>query len=246
MPHHAVELDPGSRCSLLPGLGSGLPGLRSGLSGMRSYLPGLRTDLPGSSAPLSGRHVPPLRRQSGLLPRGQDRRRLEINFSGHNAGVRQNAVVPHSTTAGHRTVEASARRAARSDTLVARPAGLGHSRAAAPASETADQDVSSGLRGPRDRQDFGGGPGAGGLPDALASHSTTSVPHKTATALAPRSARSGPLDARPAEHGPSRSRTAASASEPTEQDYSSGLGSPCNWRPFEKKKFRAGCRRSAG
>ena len=166
MPHHAVELDPGSRCSLLPGLGSGLPGLRSGLSGMRCYLPGLRTDLPASSAPLSVRHVPPFRRQSGLLPRGQDGRRLEISFSGHNAGVRQNVVVPHSTTAGHRTAQASARRAARRDPLVSRPAGLGNSRAAAPASETSDQDFSSGLRGPQHRQEFGGGPGAGGPPDA--------------------------------------------------------------------------------
>ena len=166
MPHHDVELDPGGRCSHLPGLGSGLPGLRSGLCGMRSCLPGFRTDLHSSSAPLSGRHVPPLRRQSGLLPRGQDGRRLEVNFSGHNAGVRQNVVVPHSTTAGHRTAQASARRAARRDPLVSRPAGLGNSRAAAPASETSDQDFSSGLRGPQHSQEFGGGPGAGGPPDA--------------------------------------------------------------------------------
>ena len=107
MSQHAVKLDSGSRRSLLPGLGAGLPGLRSSLSGMRYCLPGLRTDLPGSSAPLSGQHVPPLREQSGLLLRGQDGRQLEINFSTHNAGVQQDAVAPHSTTADHRTAQAS-------------------------------------------------------------------------------------------------------------------------------------------
>ena len=36
------------------------------------------------------------------------------------------------------------------------------------AGETAEQDFSSGLSEPQDGQDFGGGPGAGDLPDVLA------------------------------------------------------------------------------
>ena len=67
---------------------------------------------------------------------------------------------PHSTTAAHSTAPALAPRAARGP-LVDRAAGLGHARAAATAGETAEQDFLSGLRGSQDRQDFGGGPGAG-------------------------------------------------------------------------------------
>ena len=70
--------------------------------------------------------------------------------------------------AARRTAPASAPRAVRGDSLVARPAGLGHSRAAAPAGEIAEQDFTSGLRRPQDGQGVGRGPGAGGLPDALA------------------------------------------------------------------------------
>ena len=83
---------------------------------------------------------------------------------------------PHSTTAAHSTAPALAPRAARGDPLVDRAAGLGHARAAATAGETAEQDFLSGLRGSQDRQDFGGGPGAGGLLDALAPHSNTTAP----------------------------------------------------------------------
>ena len=68
---------------------------------------------------------------------------------------------PHSTTAAPETAQALAPRAARGDPLVDRAAGLGHARAAATAGETAEQDFLSGLRGSQDRQDFGGGPGAG-------------------------------------------------------------------------------------
>ena len=164
---HDAELDSGSRRSLLPGLGADLPGLRSDL-------PGLRPNQPGSKTPLSSPHVPRRRGQTGLLPRRQHGRRLEINLSGHNAEVQQDAVAPDSTTAVHKSPPVLAPRAARSNPVVARPAGLGHSRARAATSarEIAEQDFSSGLRGPQDGQDFGGGPGAEGLPDTFAPHST--------------------------------------------------------------------------
>ena len=98
----------------------------------------------------------------------QDGRRSEITFPGHYAGVQQDAVAPHSTTAAHETAPALAPRAVRDDPLVARPARLGQSRASATASETGEcQDFLSGLRGPQDGQDFGHGPGAGGLLDVL-------------------------------------------------------------------------------
>ena len=81
-----------------------------------------------------------------LLGRERDCRTREsrwaavgIIFSGHYAGVQQDAVAPHSTTAAHRTAPALAPRAARGGPSVTRPTGLGHSRAAATASETAEQ-----------------------------------------------------------------------------------------------------------
>ena len=77
--HHAAELG-----STIPVLLADLPGLRS---------------KPGSSAPLSGEHLPPPRGHAGERPRGRDRRRSEMNFSRHNAGVQQDAVAPHSVTA---------------------------------------------------------------------------------------------------------------------------------------------------
>ena len=77
--HHAAEL------------GSTIPVLQADL-------PGLRPNLPGLSALLSGEHVPPPRGHAGGRPRGRDRRRSEMNFSGHNAGVQQDAVAPHSAT----------------------------------------------------------------------------------------------------------------------------------------------------
>ena len=165
--------------------------------------------------------------------RGQDGRRMEIIFYARNVGVRQDAVAPHSTTAAQRTDPASAPHAAHGDPLIARPAGFGHSRAAASAGETAGQGFSSGLRRPQDGQEFGGDPGAGGLPEALAPHSTTTAPHKTTPALAPRAAQIGPLEAPPVGLGHSRARITASASEPTEQDYSSGLADSRNGQPFE-------------
>ena len=74
------------------------------------------------------------------------------------------------------TAPALASSATRGDPLVPRPAGLGHSRDAATAGETAEQDFSSDLRGPQDGQDFGGDPGAGDLPDALAPRSPLQHP----------------------------------------------------------------------
>ena len=68
---------------------------------------------------------------------------------------------------------------------------------------------------------------------SFGAHSTTTAPHKSTPALVPRAAQSGPLDARPARLVHSRARTAASASEPTEQDYSSGLAGPRDAQPFE-------------
>ena len=125
MPHHTAEQDSGSRRSPLPGLGDDLPGLLSDLPGLSTSLRGLCPDLPGLNAPLSGKHVPPLQGQDGLLPRGQDGRRLEIVFSGYNAGVQPDAVAPHSTTAAHKTSPAVSPHAARSGPLDARPGGLG-------------------------------------------------------------------------------------------------------------------------
>ena len=78
----------------------------------------------------------------------QDGRRSDIYFSWHNAGVKQDAVAPHSNTAAQ-TAPALAPRAARCDPLVAWPVGLGHSRATATANETAEQDFLPGLRGLR-------------------------------------------------------------------------------------------------
>ena len=43
------------------------------------------------------------------------------------------------------------------------------------ASESADKTVSSGFRRSQDGQDLGGGPGAGGLPDAFAPQPTTAA-----------------------------------------------------------------------
>ena len=74
----------------------------------------------------------------------------------------------------------------------ARRAGLRHSRARTTLLLTAEQDFSSGLRGPQDGQPFEGGPDAGGLPDAFAPHCTTAV-HKTTQALASIAARNSAL-----------------------------------------------------
>ena len=115
----------------MPGLGAELPMLRSDLPGLRSDLPGLRSDLPGTSAPLSGQHLPPLRR-------------LEICFPGRMQEL-ADVVAPHSTKAAYWITPASAPRDARGKPLFARPAGLGHVRAAATAGETAEQYVSSSL-----------------------------------------------------------------------------------------------------
>ena len=101
------------------------------------------------------------------------------------------------------------------------------------AGEIAEQECLPGLRGPQDGQDFGGGSGVGGLPNALAPHSTTTAPHKTTPALALGTAQGGPLEAPHAELGHPRARMAASASEPTEQDYSSSLAGPRDGQPFE-------------
>ena len=74
-PHHAVELDLGSRRCSLPGLDYTLLVLHSDLPVLHADLPGLRPDLPGSRAPLSGEHAPPPRGHAGELPRVQDGRR---------------------------------------------------------------------------------------------------------------------------------------------------------------------------
>ena len=117
------------------------------------------------------------------LPRGRDRKRSDIYFSGHSAGERQDAVALHSTTAAHRTAPALSSgavcvsqaascvspAAARVSPLDARRASLSLSqlRVAVPESETAEQYVFSGLRGPQNGQEFGGSLGAQDLPDAL-------------------------------------------------------------------------------
>ena len=62
----------------------------------------------------------------------------KCTFPGILQKYSRNAVAPHSTTAAQ-TAPSLAPRAARGDPLVARPAGSGHSRAAATASETAEQ-----------------------------------------------------------------------------------------------------------
>ena len=67
-----------------------------------------------------------------------DGRRSEINFPG--IIQEYNTMLLRPTTAAHETAPALAPRTARGDPLVARPAGLGHSRAAVTASETAQQD----------------------------------------------------------------------------------------------------------
>ena len=69
----------------------------------------------------------------------QDGRRSEIYLFGHNAGVQQEAVTPHSTPAAQ-TAPGLVPHAARGDPLVARPVVRGRSRAAATASDTAEQD----------------------------------------------------------------------------------------------------------
>ena len=125
-----------------------------------------------------------------------------------------------STTAAHETAPALAPRAVRDDPLVARPARLGQSRASATASETGEcQDFLSGLRGPQDGQDFGHGPGAGGLLDVLTPHSTTTAPHRTTPALAPRVVCAGPLRSPPVPRTPSQSRAAVTESENSACDF---------------------------
>ena len=65
-------------------------------------------------------------------------------FPGHNAGVQQPAVAPHSCTVAHKTAPAFVPGAARGDLLIARPAERRHSRDAASPGETAEHDFLSG------------------------------------------------------------------------------------------------------
>ena len=176
-PHHAVELVSGSWRSPLPGLGSTLPVLLCDL-------PVLRPDLPGSSTPLSGEHVPPSRGHVGQLPRGRGGRRPEITFSGHSAGVQQDAVAPHSTTAAHTTTPALSAgsacvsqaaacvspAAARVSSLDARRASLAlaEPRVAVPESETVEHEFQNGRRL---EINFAGN-NAGAQQDAVVPHST--------------------------------------------------------------------------
>ena len=152
-------------------------------------------------------------------------------FSGNNAGVQQDVFAPHSTKASHRTASASVPRAARGDPLVARPAGLERSRAATTASETTEQDFSPGLRGFQDERDFGGGPGAGGLLDALAPHSTTAVQRAASGAacvsqaafyVSPTAARVSPMDARRTSLALSQPRVAVPERETAERENQDG------------------------
>ena len=84
------------------------------------------------------------------FPRCRDGRRSEGNFSGHNARVQQDAVVPHSTTVADRTAPALpsgaacvSPAAARVSCLNAQPASLAISqpRVAVPESGTAEHEV---------------------------------------------------------------------------------------------------------
>ena len=61
-------------------------------------------------------------------------------------------------------------------------------------------------------------------------HYSTSQDHSS---FGPARCVNRPFGARPAGLGHSRARTAASPSEPTEQDYSSGLAGPRDGQPFE-------------
>ena len=135
---------------------------------------------------------------------------------------------PYSTTAA-RTAPALVSRAARGDPLVAWPAGVGHSRAAATASETAEQSLLSGKRGPQDGQDFGDGPGAG-LLDALAPQSTTTAPHGTTPALALHAVRASPRCAPPVARTPSQPRVAVTESDNSACDFSRAPFSRWNTR----------------
>ena len=69
-------------------------------------------------------------------------------------------------------------------------------------------------------------------PNVFAPHSTTVV-HKTSPVLASITARSTTLDARPARLLQARARTAVSASETAEQDFSFGLRGPQDGQPVE-------------
>ena len=80
-------------------------------------------------------------------------------------------------------------------------------------SKTAEQECSPGLRRSQDERDFGGGPGAGGLLDALAPHSTATAPHRITPALAPPAVRASPLRAPPVPRTPSQPRAAVTESE---------------------------------
>ena len=225
MPYHVAELDSGRRRSLLPGLGVDLPVLHSDLPSLRSHLPGSRTDVPGTSAPLSGQHVPPPRGQARFLPRSQDRRWLEIVFSEHDARVQKDAVATHSTSSPQdRTSFGPARcawrlpgrSACRTWTLSSCGTSWGDCRARFYIRFARASGWTGGWTWPRCKRSAG----------RFGAHSATIAPHKTTPALAPRAGQSGPLGARPAGLGNSRIRTAASASEPTKQDYSSGLVGP--------------------
>ena len=76
----------------------------------------------------------------------------------------------------------------------------------------AEQEFLFGLQWPQDGQDFGGDPGAGLLYD-LAPHSTTTAPHGTTPALAPRAVRASPLCAPPVARTPSQPRAAVTESK---------------------------------
>ena len=71
-----------------------------------------------------------------------------MNYSGHDAGVQQGAVAPHSTAAALRTAPASSSAAARVGLLDARRASLALSqpRVAVPESETAEHENQDGRR----------------------------------------------------------------------------------------------------
>ena len=103
-----------------------------------------------------------------------------------------------------------------------------------PASETAEQEFSSRLRGPEYGQPFENvfsGLDAGGLLDVIEPHSATAVisgrvhrpagsaAHEAAPALTSATARTSLLGARPVSLAPSRSRTAVPESENAARDF---------------------------
>ena len=96
-----------------------------------------------------------------------------MNYSGHDAGVQQGAVAPHSTAAALRTAPASSSAAARVGLLDARRASLALSqrRVVVPDRETAKNENQDGRRSEMKYS----GHNVGEQQDVVAPHFTTQV-----------------------------------------------------------------------